>query len=397
MNRWHSVRYQLSQAALFCGLWFLAVLNARTQTNFPYHIPATGPVLYDGYNQRTYRGFGWDITNEAGNEIVFSPKGTNENRTLGSVYASFCFYGNNETRNATARLRLYQPTEPDTTDSPPGLLLFDSGPVGGINYGFNTLVADGQQLTNVPDRIIWTLAFNQLLPFEFAGLVSYDLGLVGFCFNDYWERQSNGWACYVGERFGAIDSTIFGARFLAYSTTEKAINYITHDLPIMTPVTEPVPANVYRFRSQPAADTNRLTAMARFQLSANSANEGVVSIAPYPCEFYPVGTALTMTASPAPGCYFSHWSDGSTNPVYTLTLDADSQLPATFGVSPPSVIHFQRASKSLTLRWDSSSVLQQATTPSGPWVGAAYYGNPVTIPISGKQQYFRLRSGFGYE
>ncbi len=73
------------------------------------------------------------------------------------------------------------------------------------------------------------------------------------------------------------------------------------------------------------------TFKAVYDLAVNVAGSGTVALNP-PGGTYEVGTAVTLTASPAPGSQFIEWSGdltGSTNPA-TITMSAAKQVTATF-------------------------------------------------------------------
>ncbi len=68
-----------------------------------------------------------------------------------------------------------------------------------------------------------------------------------------------------------------------------------------------------------------------FTLNILGDSQGRVTITPAATNGkYEAGTAITLTAESNDLIKFNNWEDGSTNPVRTLTIDADTQIKATF-------------------------------------------------------------------
>lgn len=112
-----------------------------------------------------------------------------------------------------------------------------------------------------------------------------------------------------------------------------------------------------------------------FILTASSANEsmGTVQIITVPTPTNPQGSVL---ATPNPGFVFDHWSDGYTNPLYTLTLTQDTNLVAYFKVETVSAFSLTAVSSDPN---KGSVYVVTEPTAENP------YAKLVAVPNSGYQ------------
>ena len=113
------------------------------------------------------------------------------------------------------------------------------------------------------------------------------------------------------------------------------------------------------------------------------------------------GDCSPVAATPEQGYAFAGWGGdyaATANPLTITNVHMDTTVIAFFWPSPPA-ISFQRVGLLLNLTWLANApgyVLESAGTLSGgpPWTpvpGATT--NSVTLPISGTNQFFRLRQG----
>lgn len=357
-----------------------------------YVIPATGPVIYDNYWPRNFEGKMLILTNEFGNDIFFTPTGSNRARTIGIIWIVFDMQSSATFSSATIRIRLYKnsSTNEDLT-VPLSALFYDSGPVSGLRKGYNTLFLDGLTLTNVPDHIMWTVKVENVKSNELIGPLFYSPPKIGYAFNDYWEKVDGNWQPNQCSFFYVQ----LGAHFESSSLSAFPTNWISGDTLILTPATDA--ARIFNNEIDlKSFDTNRLAKFAHVYLDADS-NNGRVDISPYPCALYPVGTSITNHAAPAPGCFFGSWDNGEPSAVLPLTLIEDTSISAIFGASPGGTLNIQHLGKNVILNWTGTAILQNARTAAGPWTDAeGVMNSSLTVSHTGSAMFYRLISGFRY-
>ena len=142
-------------------------------------------------------------------------------------------------------------------------------------------------------------------------------------------------------------------------------------------------ANVYK---TPDASVT-VTVAQKYTLSVTSANTefGTVAVDPVQ-EIYLGGTSVTATATPVEGYHFVKWSDEATDNPYTFTVNADTQLTATFAPNQyTATFVLDNGEENIVKTQDYKSAL---TAPADPTkTGYTFTGwNPAvpeTMPLNG--------------
>src|SRR5262249_55870613 len=138
---------------------------------------------------------------EVGNEIVLAGS-----HRYPSAFA-FEFWGTNDIYgqfegNVQARIRFYQNDGPLSPSgySPPGTVLFDSGPFAITAVPRATVLFDNFMTGALvplahplPDSFTWTVQFSGLSGADRAGVDLFSPPVVGNTYQDYWELDPDGW------------------------------------------------------------------------------------------------------------------------------------------------------------------------------------------------------------
>jgi uncharacterized repeat protein (TIGR02543 family) len=110
------------------------------------------------------------------------------------------------------------------------------------------------------------------------------------------------------------------------------------------------------------------------------------------------GDCSPVVAMPNPGYVFSGWGGdyrATANPLTVTNVQMDTTVIAFFWPAPPALT-IQQAGSSVNLAWPANAsdyVLESSGNVStGPWTPVSgVTTNSVTLPISGTNQFFRLR------
>ena len=175
---------------------------------FAWAGPVPAEIVYD--NTQTPLESFYPSSTEYGDEVILG--GTARTLTGFQVeyYGEFTTLG-----NESAQIRFYanDATSSEAFNSPPGTLLYASGPLA-IAQGYNVLSVTNLALA-IPDHFTWTIQFSGLKN-KFgsrAGVVFYSPPTVGSSFDDYWQKDPTGWGTYTFT--GGFLKANFAARVFA--------------------------------------------------------------------------------------------------------------------------------------------------------------------------------------
>ena len=308
---WLGGRASRSVVAVIAWILGSVLVPIAVEAAGAYVTPGTGTAVYDNSEMVQFAGAGCTSSNEFGNEVLLAPAGADGSRTIGSIHVPFfCYSKDPKAPLGFLRFRLYHNNGPgEGSDHPPGDILLDSGPVqAALGKDYNTLVLDGLRLTNVPNRVTWTVEFTGVSATVTMQLLLIEPPVLGHAFDECWVKRPAGWRT---QRFledlnplWAV-KPVFALRMEALTDAREPSVSVARGAPV-PPWTPPVPPYtvLYPDLFVDGADTNRLTPTYPLSLDSASPGYGRVEIEPYVAAEYPLGTVLTLTAVPAPGCTF---------------------------------------------------------------------------------------------
>ena len=147
-------------------------------------------------------------------------------------------------------------------------------------------------------------------------------------------------------------------------------------------------------------DTTRVS-LRTYTLDVNTVGDGAVAVDPDQA-IYLDGTAVTLTATPAPGWYFSQWSGNASGAMTTTTvvMDAHKTVTATFTPIPPAyyTLTMGIAGSGVvtpsvgTHTYLSGTVVNLQASPATGWDFDGWTGdlesgdNPATLTMDGNKE-----------